>query len=1057
MLRLYQSNRLESLAARLAAQLAEPVAEPLRQQQVIVQHPGMARWLSLQIANHLGICANLTFPLPAAFIWQLFHTLLPEVPEYDRYQPQRLAWRIYCLLQDRDGVGLDQSLGNYLAEADDVKGFQLAQQLATLFDRYLIYRPDWIVKWQQGESATEGDGWQASLWRQLAAEDAIHWVSLQLQLSQITATSFKQHLPPRIFIFGVPTLSPGYLEIIRQIASLTDVHLFLLNPCEAHWADIVSPAEQARMALRSREEALYLEVGNPLLATMGRQGRDFFAAINEMDPGGEELYQTQQGDLLLHQLQDQILTLSEPHSVSAADNSITLHRCHSPMREVEVLYDQLLAALDELPGLSASDILVMTPDIDRYAPLIKAHFSAPGSRPKLPFRISGAALLQGNPLATALLEIVQLAESRYPVGGLLNLLQYPAIRDRFGLDEAGVEGITQWLTQAAVHWGRDGESKGSLGLPAEPGNTWRAGLWQLVLGYAMPADAQQLWHQHYPLDAVEGSESQWLGGLLAFCDALFTLQDQLSISRTPQAWMSFLIDLTEQFFAADDESEAQLESLRVTIHALAQEMQQGGVQQQIAFAPISYRLQEMFSQAVERGFLGGGVNCCALAPMRSLPFRVIALIGMNDEAFPRQQPELGFDLMGTDFRSGDRSRRGDDRYLFLETLISARERLLISYVGRSQRDNTPLPPSVVVDELQETLQQMVDESGLRQMIFDHPLQPFSQDYFLADSTLFSYSEEMREAALRVGHGSRNDHPLVAAPLDDMAEEHLEIDLQQFLHFFTNPLRGFAEIRLNLDLNQAEQLPDEREQFSLEHFDQMGLEHELVEALLAEQIPEELYQRLRARGCLPQGKVGEQIFRQMRRRAMAMVQRIQALDGGDSLHPLEVDLLFDKQRLVGHLHAVNRAGLLVYSTDRLYPYQLLRHWIRHLLLNALSPPGVRPLTRLLEGERSGQFRATEKAMAHLERLVQLYRQGLALPLAFFPATAWSYQERLKQGDEEKARKAAQQRWFGNRFQTGDVDKSYHRLFLPDRPGLDETFFATSDEILQPLMEHLEWHG
>ncbi|MEW8027216.1 MAG: exodeoxyribonuclease V subunit gamma [Candidatus Thiodiazotropha sp.] len=1054
MLRLYQSNHLESLAARLADLLAEPASEPLRQEQVIVQHPGMARWLSLQIADHLGICANLSFPLPATLVWQLFHTLLPDVPDYDRYQPKRLTWRIYSLLRDIDEKWKDPSVTLYLAGADDIKRFQLAQQLAMLFDRYLIYRPDWIIKWQQGETAAEGDKWQAGLWRHLIEEDAVHWVSLQLQLSRMPTLSFQQILPPRVFIFGIPTLSPGYLEIIRHVASLIDVHLFLLNPCEAHWADIASPGEQAQMALQSREEELYLEVGNPLLATMGRQGRDFFAAVNEMDPGGEELYQRQQDDLLLHQMQNQILILSEPQSGCSSDGSITLHRCHSAMREVEVLYDQLLALLDDLPDLTTSDILVMTPDIDRYAPLIKAHFASPGSRPKIPFRISGGGLLHDNPLATALLEIVQLSESRYPVGGLLNLLEYPAVRRRFGLDEEGVERVTQWLTQAAVHWGRDGESKRSLGLPPERSNTWRAGLWQLLLGYAMQGDAERLWRQHYPLDAVEGSESQWLGGLLAFCDALFVLEDQLLIDRSPQAWVTLLLGLTEQFFSSDEESEPQLESLRETIHTLAEEMQQAGIDEEIAIAPIRYRLQELLSHSVDRGFLGGGVNFCALAPMRSLPFRVIALIGMNDEAFPRQQPELGFDLMSNAFRSGDRSRRVDDRYLFLETLISARDRLLISYVGRSQRDNTPLPPSVVVDELCDYLQLMVGDSGMKEIIFDHPLQPFSRDYFLSDSALFSYSAEMHEAALRVGSGSRNELPLVPTPLIDMDADD-QIDLQQFLHFFTNPLRGFADIRLNLGLDQAQQLPDDREQFALARFDRLELEHELVDALLADRNPEDLYEQLRAQGRLPHGRVGEQAFGQMQSRAMAMAQRIRELDGSELTQPLEVDLPFDERHLVGHLHGVKPAGLLIYSTDRLYPYQMISHWIRHLLLNALNPPGVTPVTRLLEGDRTGRYRPVKKAMAHLETLMQFYCQGLQLPLSFFPATAWSYQEKRLRGDEENARKAAQQRWFGNRFQPGDVDKPYHRLFRPDRPVLDQTFFDTSRELLQPLMDHLEW--
>ncbi|MEW8508520.1 MAG: exodeoxyribonuclease V subunit gamma [Candidatus Thiodiazotropha sp.] len=1056
MLRLYQSNRLESLAARLAALIAEPLDEALRQEQVVVQHPGMARWLSLRLADQLGICANLTFPLPAAFIWELFHTLLPEVPACDRYQPKRLAWRIYLQLRGLEQGDLQPALRDYLLGADEVKRMQLAQQLAAIFDRYLLFRPDWIVKWQRGEAATADDEWQAELWRQLASDDAFHWVSLQLQLSRVSAQEFHAALPPRLFIFGVPTLSPGYLEVVRKISSLTEVHLFLLNPCEAHWADIVSPAELAHLALGCREAELYLEVGHPLLAAMGRQGRDFFAAINEMDPGSEELFQQSSGDLLLHSLQDQILTLEPPQSLPDVDTSITLHRCHSAMREVEVLYDQLLALLDEVPGLTASDILVMCPDIDRYAPLIKAHFSSPGRRPKIPFRISGTGLLQGAPLATALLEIMQQAETRYSVGSLLKLLEYPAIRCRFGLDEVGLEQLTRWLKLAAVRWGRNGESKQRLGLPCEQGNTWEAGLRQLMLGYAMPADGEQLWHQTYPLDAVEGSDTQWLGGLLSFCDAIFSLEERLSRDRSPREWLTCLIALTEQFFFSDEESEQQLESIREAIHVLVQEMEEADVRQQMPFKVVRHRLEELLNLSQGRGFLGGGVDFCDLAPMRSLPFRVIALIGMNDGAFPRQQPEPGFDLVSREFRPGDRSRRTDDRYLFLETLISARDRLLISYIGRGLRDNAPIPPSVVVDELSDTLRLMIGDSGLQQITFEHPLHAFSQSYYLPDSVLFSYSVEMREAALRMGSGTRNDLSLVADSLPEIAEEE-EIDLQRFLRFFTNPLRGLAEIRLDLDLEQGDELPEEREQFLLDRFEQTDLEHDLVEQLRSGESAEIFFQRLRARGRLPQGRVGEQIFRQMQQRASAMVARIQALDLGESLQPLEVDLELHGQRLVGQMQGINTGGLLVYSTYRLYPYLLLKHWLQHLLLNHINPPGVVPHTRLLEGERRGVFKPVERAGSLLEGLIQHYRRGLRFPLAFYPATAWSYQERLGKGDPERAVNAAQQRWFGNRYQGGDLDRPYHRLFWPHRPALDEAFFKTSSEILEPLLDHLEWQG
>ncbi|MCU7935505.1 MAG: exodeoxyribonuclease V subunit gamma [Candidatus Thiodiazotropha sp. (ex Dulcina madagascariensis)] len=1054
MLRLYQSNQLEALAARLATLLAEGNGLPLQAEQVVVQHPGMGRWLSLQIAGHLGICANLEFPLPATFVWQLFHTLLPAVAQQDRYQPKRLTWRIHALLAQSGQKPAYRPVADYLREGGEVRRFQLAQRLAALFDRYLIYRPDWIVRWQQGKAATEGDEWQADLWRRLTQEDAVHWVALQQQLSRLSPAAYTDGLPPRVFIFGVPTLSLGYLSIMGHIASYIDVHLFLLNPCAMHWADIVSPAEQARLQLKSLGEELYLEVGNPLLASMGRQGRDFFAAINEMDPGGEELFEAQPNECLLHRLQNQLLHLQPPQSGCAPDNSLSLHLCHSPMREVEVLYDQLLAMLQAMPGLAPADILVMAPDIDRYAPLIEALFSEPGSRPGIPFRVSDVSLQQSNPLAAALLEILRLPGSRYGVSELLNLLELAAVRRRFDLDEAGLEQVTQWIVQAGIRWGRDGESKASLGLPPEARNTWQTGLGQLMLGYAMPSDGDELWRHIYPLDSAEGSSSRWLGSLLAFCDAVFSLDLRLQALHSPQAWMALLIDLTTQFFSADEVSEPLLASVRETIHQMAQEAQEAGFHHPVSVSVIQHRLQEMFACSGDRGFLGGGVNFCALAPMRSLPFRVICLIGMNDETFPRQQPELGFDLMAGEFRFGDRSRRVDDRYLFLETLISARDRLYLSYVGRSQRDNSLIPPSVAVDELRDTLRQMVGEAGLAQLTFVHPLQPFSPDYFRQDSGLFSYSPEMREAAMRVGRGVQDDRPLVRQPLEENGDV-IEIDLQRLVHFFTNPQRGFAHHRLDLSLESAELLPEDREPFVLERFDQLDLEHGLVESLLQGQSPEILYERLDARGRLPHGRAGEQIFQQMLSRATEMAGRIQSLGGERSLQPLAIDLSIADQHLVGHLHGVSEQGLLAYSTDRLFPYLLIKHWIRHLVLNRLDPSGVARQTSLLELGRTGRYRPVEQAGSHLEAWLWHYRQGLCVSLPFYPATSWIYVEKLRQGDGEKALKAAHEKWYGSHYHPGDADKLYNRLLNPQRSYPAQAFSETSQALLQPLMDHLEW--
>ncbi|MCG7931003.1 MAG: exodeoxyribonuclease V subunit gamma [Candidatus Thiodiazotropha lotti] len=1055
MLRLYQSNQLEILARQLAEVLATPALSPLQSEQIVVQHPGMGRWLSQRIASQLGISANLEFPLPANFLWQLFEQLLPDVPHQDSYQPKHLAWRIHQLLASLSGQPDYAAIGDYLSDGGDLRRFQLSQQLARLFDQYLLYRPDWIHAWQAGESAVPGDHWQADLWRKLVDQESRHWVHFQQQLFQSIDTAKPLNAcNPRVCIFGVPSLSPGYLEIIRYLANWIDVHLFLVNPCQAHWAEIVTPEEQARFSLAASGEDLYLDLGHPLLATLGRQGRDFFAAINEMDPGSEEAFTMQPDASLLHRLQNQILNLEPPETGAEADDSISFQLCHSPMREAEVLYDQLLAALDDLPGLRPDEILVMTTDIERYAPLLEAVFAAPGERPKIPYRISDHSIQRSNPLAEGLLSLLSLPGSRYGVTELLALLEQAAVRARFGLDEAGLEKVTQWLQQASIRWGRDGANKVDFGLPEEDRNTWRAGLRQLMLGYALADHGESLWRGVYPLDAVEGSDSQWLGGLLAFTEAVFELESVFAESATPLQWQKRLTDTIERFFAVESNTEQDLIGVRSCIEQLVEETGDAGYQASLSLALVRHRLSELFEQPVERGFLGGGVNICALAPMRSLPFRVICLLGMNDGQFPRQPQDLGFDLMRREFRNGDRSRRVDDRYLFLETLLSARQRLIISYCGQSQRDNMPMPASVVVEELRDCLQQMVGETGLARISQRHPLQPFSPDYFRSGSDLFSYSTEMREAAMTVGRGRAVDLPLVEQPLP-ATESQQVIELDQLIQFFENPQRQFARLRLGINLEAAAQLPEERERFAYDRFEQSDLEHQMVDLLLQEQPAEPLFELFDGRGLLPHGQAGRLAFEAMLDRAQSMSSRVADCQGERLEAPLVVEIPFEQNRLSGYLRTVNQSGLLVYNTAGLYPYHLLRAWIRHLVLNQLRPEGVSLETRLLEAERDGRFTPVDQPEEHLQKLMQAYQTGMQTPLPFYPGTSWQFVERYLQGDPEKAQKEAERKWFGSSHHSGDASKPYNQLLYQGHALNHQAFSETSLTLLQPLMQHLEW--
>ncbi|MDJ0807763.1 MAG: exodeoxyribonuclease V subunit gamma, partial [Gammaproteobacteria bacterium] len=1030
MLRLYQSNRLEILAQRLVEQLVVPVEAPLQPETVVVQHPGMARWLTLEIAARVGICTNLRFPLPGAFVWEVFSSFLPEAPQINHFDPSLLRWRIFGLLGELAEQTLFRPVDDYLRDGDDSKRWQLAERLAGQYDRYLVYRPDWILEWEAGQSAVARDEWQAELWRRLISDQALHWVGLQKRLFDYRGER-PLELPKRLFLIGVPTLSPGYLRIIQWLAQWMDIHLYLMNPCATHWADIVDVKGLARQELAADGSELYLEVGNPLLASLGRQGRDFFAAINELDPGSEECFLDPGDGNLLCRLQQQILRLEPPErGAPALDGSIEFQLFHSPMREIEGLYDQLLAMLECVPELTPSDILVMTPDIDHYAALIEAVFSAPGDRPAIPYRISDQALHRVNHQVMAFLELLGIPDSRFSVNRILGLLEMPAIHRRFGLDEAALETLTGWIEQANIRWGRDGRSKAALGLPEEPQNTWRAGLEQLLLGFAMPVDSERLWQDIVPLNAVEGSDSDWLGGLLSFSEALFSLQDQLTESQTPAAWSEILRGVIETFFYADQDAEMPLQQLRDAIRQFEEEANAAGFHGDLSLALVRQQLSKALSLPGFGRFLGGGVNFCALAPMRSLPFQVICLIGMNEGSFPRQEPRLGFDLMDRQFRFGDRSRRVDDRYLFLETILSARQRLYISYVGRSIQNNRELPPSVLVDELRDYLVQQVGEEGVEQLTHRHPLQPHGADYFRADQGLFCYSSRLREAAALAGQGQGRSQPLVTEPLAEREAEGLEsIDLDRFIDFFVNPARTFAQQRLRLRLEAAGTLLEEQETFRLERYTRESLERALVYELLDGQSGHAVQRKLNAQGVLPHGRLGDLAFREMLSAACDMQDRLEAIGLGDRRPVEDFSLNLEALTLQGRLQEHYQVGQLDFSLGVYHPHRKLGLWIKHLVLSLLSPAGQAAVSIWLDRGGQGRFRQVIEPESHLMRLAALYRQGMQAPLAFYPGSSWVYAEKLlDRADPQAALDALWKKWLGTEHSPGDCYKPYQRLLM-----------------------------
>ena len=1067
------------MASRLTGRLAQPPASALASEVVVAPSQGMARWLQLNIADRLGVCANVRFPLPAAFIWDMFRAVVPALPETSRHTPSVATWRIMQLLSALPGDKRFAPLAAYLKDQDDRNRYELSRRIAEVFDQYLLFRPDWIREWER----SGGSDWQAALWQLLATEQKpAHWVHAQDAFFGRCAAGaewpFITELPQRVFLFGLPALSPAYVDVIERLAQGIEMHLYLLNPCRQYWGDIVTGREQSRLAGGARPEALYLETGNPLLASLGKPAREFIDRIVELGGEEEDDFESPPADSLLHLVQADILDLRDRGRgdvpvavVDPGDDSIQIHACHSAMREVEILHDRLLdmfeAETRQGRTLHPSDILVVAPDMAAYTPYVAGVFGAAKGGRHIPYLIAAGGTLSQALLSETLIGLLALPDSRLTAEAVLAPLETPAVQRRFGLDDEALARLRRWVSETGIRWALDAAQRGRMGLPATAANTWQAGLDRMLLGYAMPGHDghdghdgkdDRLFGGVLPYDEVEGMQAATLAGFLAYLEVLLDARERLGRSRPLADWTATMTALVGAFFQVDEAEEEMVKALCDVFVAIARDARLADARQPVSPGVFGAELQHRLEQVQLRGMnLGGGVCFSEMAPARGLPFEVVCLLGMNDGAYPRLDRRPDFDRMATDRRRGDRSRREEDRQVFLELLLAARRRLYISYVGNDIRGNEPLPPSVLVSELLDTLNRGftparekdagTPETMARRIVVRHPLQAFSPRYFMADDTrLFSYREDLCVPPPAAVDGRP---PLLGAPLPLAEDEFREIDLRELIDFLRNPARFLLRRRLAIDLYETTEELGSDEPFAMEGFTGNDLQQRLTDALLEGRLPATMREIETALGELPHGAVGARIFQD----AEAIAQRFAARLRRDRLAEsrLPVDLHIDGTHISGTLEGVTARGLQRHlAREKAYPALWLECWVRHLVLNALRPEQENQSTLfLLDGAH--ELRPVEDAQAMLGRLLTLFREGLALPLHFFPRSASAYLKAQSKGKDPRLE--ARLEWEGIEKKIGEGAEPYYRLAFGDSDPLDARFEALAQAVFGPLNEHL----
>ena len=1034
--------------------------DPFEAEWVVVQGRGIERWLSLELAERLGLFAHARFPFPRHFLDQALAAVLSDAGEgAAAWEPESLMWSIAERLPSRLSDSAFASIRNYLAGSNgDEKRLALARRIAETFDHYAVYRPEMVLRWEQGQASTQqadaSAEWQAVLWRDLV--DRVGGLHVAARVRSFLAALEagerpRAGWPGRVSLFGLSTLPPLYVSALAGLAECMEVHVFTLSPSREYWAGVQTEREKGRLLKASPDgseaEALHLgSSGPPLLASLGRVARDFqeileertqYAEINDdlyrepwdEDPGVRSLLRTLQSDMLTLRTRGDGRDQTPRMPLDRDDDSIAIHACHGPMREAEVLRDQLLDLFDRHADLTPGDVVVMAPDASRYAPFVEAALagSRQGER-NIPVSVADRGVGRTFPLVDTFIRALSLLDGRLEVGPVLELLACDPVRTRFGLTNDDESLLRAWIDLSGIRWGMDGEHRVREGQPETDANTWRFGLDRLMTGLAIEDEPNRLFSGVVPQAGVEGAQTGALGRLIALTDAVFDLHAEARRSRTVVEWTEFFVAVLDALIEADADSAHERTVVVEALGELAEAARLAFSEARIEFSSAREAVQSHLARnTTTGGFMTGAVTVCEMVPMRSIPFRVVALLGMNDGEFPRSRPRPSFDLIGTSDALGDRSAREDDRQMFLEALLSARDHLLVTYVGQGIRDNEVQPPSVIVEELLEAAGRMVlpPESDhpdalewiRERLVVRHPLQPWSPRYFSQSATeasLFSYSSSWREASSFMAGAPASPLPFVAESLRGEGGETDLLSLEDLCRYFVNPARSLAVDELGLILSEAEELEADREPLDVEGLEAYLMGEEMLNRALAGEDFGPMRDRFAGQGRLPLGRVGDVIFDELVAEVRQMIGQVTALRAGPAEADQRLEVRVDPQgpdpasriRLVGHLSSLYPGGRVVQRFAKLERPSELTVWIEHLLLCASADHDGPDRSHLVgRGNAKGSaasevcFEGVANAPRLLEDLVRIYQAGRRRPLPLFPKASRKFAKSLRKNPED----------------------------------------------------------
>ena len=977
----YQSRDLRLLFSKALEKLrSAKLKNPLEKKLVVMPSDGMARWFSLEMAKNenLGICANYEFLSPDNYLKRFAGKFLEIGSQESAWDKNSLKWVVFDVLGTDIKGALFKKIRNYFGE-DSTRRYLLAGKIADLYDQYFIYRPLMIQSWKAGKAFYQRDSdekWQMELFRKVAqkinCEDRVDFFTKFTQKCEDPSVSEK--LEGTTLLFGISSMSKYHLDLFNALSQIMRVDLFFLSPSQEYWVDVRS--------IKKGEEDSF--ESNRFLGDLGKSGRVFMDQLYSIDVNQPEILKAQKEvqETNLEKIQYEINNVNEDCKYDKTpDRSIVINGCWGKMREVEVLKDQLYEVFSD-DTLKPSDVIVMSPDIQGYAPYIKAVFDRRDNERSIPYSIGDVVAAHEGQVIPVFIKILSMIGTVFKKSDILSIFEKESVYKKFRVKKDDLETIKTAVEDSGVRWGVDRRFREKMDFPPYEQNSWRFGIDRMILGYAMKGQGKKVFSGVMPYDEIEGGSAVSIARFITFTEKLFKAVETFSMERTVSEWSGRLNELVTEMFEVNPENMNEIRYLSLVFDNLKKSAQLSEFTGVVSWKIVLTFLEDFLTGGgFGRGFINGNVTFCSMRPMRAIPFKVVCMIGMNDDIFPGEQSKNLFDLMVKHPKDGDRNSVESNRYFFLESLVSAQMKLIISYNAKSVRDRSDNLCSSPVKLLKDYLNEK--ESAFKEVV--QPLQPFSARYFEGKDGPFTYSHSNYKIACRLAGEiqAKDDVVPLKIAVDD---EITEVELDDLLYFFINPSRTFFRKRLGVIFPYIQEKVEDSELFSIGNLEAYHFKNELVNTVESGESIAVFRKKMKGEGRLPHGPAGITLLNSAVKSCGSFLEKIRDHKGSTEVKEVEIDRTFSVNnrniRIRGKLESVyDKWQVFFRPTKRAKHKDKMRIWIRHLLLNTVKPQD----TCFLGMDEDVFLAPVTEPEKIIEDLLEIYLLGMTRPIPMTPFT------------------------------------------------------------------------